>query len=85
MNDPPNQLFPILRPHVVLPLMSKICRTFASSVRSVVFAMELRLFWKFLPMNTADSIVTAINIHQIIECSSLFPVTLEILFCLFRI
>ena len=53
------------------------------SVRSVVFAMELRLFWKFFPMNIADSIVTAVNIFQIIECSSPFPATLEILFCLF--
>ena len=35
-------------------------------------------------MNTADSIVTAINIPQIIECSSPSPATLEILFCLFR-
>ena len=60
--------------------MSYICL----SVRSVVFAMVLRLFGKFFPMNIADSIVTAINILQIIECSSPFPVTLEILFCLFR-
>ena len=60
--------------------MSNICL----SVRSAVFTMEFWLFWKFLPMNIADSIVTAINIPQIVECSSPFPVTLEILFCLFR-
>ena len=60
--------------------MSIICL----SVRSVVFAMELRLFWKFLPMNIADFIVTTINIPQITECFSPFPVTFEILFCLFR-
>ena len=53
------------------------------SVRSSVFTMEL-WFWKLFPMNTADSIVTAINIHQIIECSSPSPATLEILLCLFR-
>ena len=53
--------------------MSNICL----SVRSVVFAMELRLFWKLFPMNTADSIVKDINIHQIIECSSPSPVTME--------
>ena len=35
-------------------------------------------------MNTADSIVTDINTHQIIECSSPSPATLEFLFCLFR-
>ena len=60
--------------------MSNIC----FSVRSAVFAMEFWLSRKFLPMNVADSIVTAINIHQIIECSSPSPATLEILFCLFR-
>ena len=35
-------------------------------------------------MNTADSIVTVMNIHQIIEWSSPSPVTFEIRFCLFR-
>ena len=35
-------------------------------------------------MNTVDSIVTAINIPQIIECSFPFPATTQILFCLFR-
>ena len=60
--------------------MSNIC----FSVRSAVFTMELRLFWKFFPVSTADSIVTVMNISQIIECSSPFSVTLEILFCLFR-
>ena len=40
--------------------------------------------WKFFPMDTADSIVTDINIPQIIECSSPSPATLEILLCLFR-
>ena len=59
--------------------MSNIC-----FVRTVVFTMELQLFWKLFAMNVADSIVTAINIPQIIECSSPSPVTLEILFCLFR-
>ena len=34
-------------------------------------------------MNVAEFIVTAINILQIIECSSPSPATLEILFCLF--
>ena len=34
-------------------------------------------------MNVADSIVTAINIPQIIECSSPSPATLEILFLSF--
>ena len=37
------------------------------SVRSAVFAMELRLFLKFFTMNIADSIVTAFNIDEIIE------------------
>ena len=60
--------------------MSSICL----SVRSVVFAMEVRLFWKFFPKNIADSVVTAINISQIIECSSPSPAPLQILFCLFR-
>ena len=54
------------------------------SVRSDVFIMEFWLFWKFLPMNVADSIVTAINIPQIVECSSPSPAAFEILFCLFR-
>ena len=36
-------------------------------------------------MNIADSIVTAINIPQIIECSSPSPVTLEILFVFFAL
>ena len=40
--------------------MSNIC----FSVRSVVFAAELRLLSTFFSMNVADSIVTAINIHQ---------------------
>ena len=39
---------------------------------------------EILTMNTADSIVTAINILQIIECSSPSPATLKILFCLYR-
>ena len=60
--------------------MSNIC----FNVRSAVFTMEFWLSWKFFPMNVADSIVTAINIPQIIECSSPSPATLEILFCLFR-
>ena len=60
--------------------MSHICL----SVRFVVFAMEFWLFWKFFPMNIAHFHVTAINIHQIIECSSPFPETLEIIICLFR-
>ena len=42
-----------------------------------VHTMEFWLFWQFFLMNTAYSIVTAINIHQIIECSSPSPVTLE--------
>ena len=54
------------------------------SVRSIVFIMKFWLFWKFLPMNVADSIVTAINIPQIMECSSPSPATWDILFCLFR-
>ena len=54
------------------------------SVRSVVFTMEFWLSWKLFPMNIAHSIATAINIHQIIECSSPFPETLEIIVCLFR-
>ena len=37
-----------------------------------------------VPMNTADYIVTVMNIPQIIECFSPFSATLEILFCLFR-
>ena len=49
------------------------------SVRSAVFTMEFWMFWKFLPMNVADSIVTAINIRQIIECFSPFSETFEIL------
>ena len=53
--------------------MSNICLR----VRSAVFTMKFWLFWKFLPMNVADSIVTAINIHQIIEFSSTLPATLE--------
>ena len=37
-----------------------------------------------LPMNVAACIVTAINIHQIVECSSPESATLDIPFCLFR-
>ena len=44
--------------------ISNICL----SVRSAVFTMEFWLFWKIFPMSAADSIVTAINILQIIEC-----------------
>ena len=54
------------------------------SVRSDVFTTKLRLFWKFFPMNVAEFIVTAMNIHQIIECSSSSSATFEILLCLFR-
>ena len=54
------------------------------SVRSDVFILEFWSFWKFFPMNVAAFIVTAINIPQIIECSSLSPATLDIIFCLFR-
>ena len=54
------------------------------SVRSFVFTMEFWLSWKFLPMNVAEFIITAINILQIIECSSPSTATLEIIFCLFR-
>ena len=79
MNVFPNQSFPNLRSHLVLSDMSNICL----SVRSAVFTMELRLFWKFFPMNVADSIVTAINIPQIIEYSSPSPATLEIPFSVF--
>ena len=64
----PNQLFPNV----------------SFRVRSAVFTMELRLFLKFFSMNVADSIVTTINILQIIESSSPYPATLEILFFLFR-
>ena len=60
--------------------MSNICL----SVRSVVFAMDWHLFRLFFPMNTADSIVTVMNSHQILECVSPFSVTIEIRFCLFR-
>ena len=38
---------------------------------------EILIVLEFLPMNVADSIVTAINIHQIIEFSSTLPATLE--------
>ena len=54
------------------------------SVRSDVFMMEFWLSCKFLPMNVAALIVTAINIPQIIECSSPSFATLDILFCLSR-
>ena len=85
MNVFPNQSFPNLRSHLVLPLISQICRTFAS-VWDLQYSSQWNswLFWKFFPMNTADSIVTAINILQIIECSSPSPATLEMLLCLFR-
>ena len=48
------------------------------SVRSVVFTMEFWLSWKFFHTNVSESIATAINIHQIIECSSPSPATLKI-------
>ena len=80
----PNQSFPNLRSPLVLPTNFIEMSIIGFSVRSAVFTMEFWLFWKFLPMNTADSIVTDINILQIIECSSPYPATLEILFCLWR-
>ena len=39
--------------------------------------------WKFT-LNVAEIIVTAMNINQIVECSSPSPTTWEILVCLFR-
>ena len=49
-------------------------------VRSSVFTIEFWLSRKFFPINIAESIVTSMNIHQIIECSAPSPATLEILF-----
>ena len=85
MNVFPNQSFPNLRSHLVLPYtkfadMSNICY----NVRSELFTMDFWLFWKFSPMNDADSNVTAINNHAKIECSFPSPAKMEILFCLFR-
>ena len=79
----PTNRFQTWDPHLVLPNfadMSNIC----FNVRSAVFTMEFSSFWKFWHMNTADSIVTAINILQTEKCSSPSPATFEILFCLFR-
>ena len=60
--------------------MSNIC----FSVRSAMFTMEFWLFWKFFPMNVADSIVITRNTPPIIECSSPELATLETIFCLSR-
>ena len=46
--------------------------------------MEFRIPEKFFPMNVAAFIVAAMNIRQIIECSSPEPATFDIIFCLFR-
>ena len=60
---------------LVPSLISQVCQIFVHA-RSVLFATELRLFWKVFPMNIADSIVTVIDIRQITKCSSPFFVAL---------
>ena len=83
MNVFPNQSFPNLRSHLVLSLISQKCPTFVWVWDLWYLQWNYCCFWKFFPMNTADSIVTAINILQIIECSSPSLATLEILFLSF--
>ena len=51
-------------------------------VRSLEFMMEFWLSAKLFPMTVAAFIVEAINIPQIIECSSPESATFGILFCL---
>ena len=53
-------------------------------VRSVELLMEFSWSMKFFPMNVAAFIVAAINIYQIIKCSSPESATFDIIFCLFR-
>ena len=84
MNVFPNESYPHWRSHLVRPPILLRCRTFSSRWYLFVFIMKFWLSWKFFPMNVAAFIVAAINIPQIIECSSPDPATFDILFCLFR-
>ena len=44
----------------------------------------LEILEKFFPMNVAAFIVATMNIHQIVECSSLDSAPFDTLFCLLR-
>ena len=54
-------------------------------VRSVEFIMEFWLSRKFFPMNVAAFNVAAMNIPQVIECSSPESATFDILWCFFAL
>ena len=77
MNDSPNQLLPILRSHLVQPLISQTCRTFGwvyLSCSRFDNCLDNSFPWTLLiPLSWN------MNIHQI-----MFLVTIEILFCLLR-
>ena len=62
MNDFPNQLFPLLRSHLVQTPILQICRTFVSMWGLLYSWWNDKCPSCFLPMNTADSIVTVMNI-----------------------
>ena len=84
MNSFPKKYCPNQWSHLGRTPISRWYRTFASKWDLENSWWKFRIVEKFFPMNVAAFIVAAMNILQIIECSSPESATFDILSCLFR-